>query len=88
MTRASSLSPSTSIFSSMIDNKEDNAKRGCEGLVKELELPLPETNAMVGAEGFSILALVLTTMRPFCIFSNTINIVYLCAKIIQSCPSN
>ena len=62
MTRASSLSPSTSIFSSVIDNKEDNAKRGCEGLVKELELPLPETNAMVGAEGFSILGLVLMSI--------------------------
>jgi len=45
--------------SSMIDNKEDTAKRGYEGLVKELELPLPETNTMVGAEGFSMLARVL-----------------------------
>jgi hypothetical protein len=56
MTKASSLSPSASICSSVTDTKEDKAKEGCEGLAKELELPLPETKAMVGTDGFSILA--------------------------------
>jgi hypothetical protein len=38
------------------NTKEDKAKEACEGLAKELEPPVPETKAMVGAKGFSILA--------------------------------
>jgi len=48
-------STSASICSSIIDTKEDKAKEIYEGLVKELE-PLPETKAIVGVEGFLILA--------------------------------
>jgi len=39
----------------MIDTKEDKANDICEELAKELE-PLPETKAIVGAEGFLIFA--------------------------------
>jgi hypothetical protein len=39
----------------MIDTKEDKANNICEGLAKELK-PLPETKAIVSAEGFLILA--------------------------------
>jgi hypothetical protein len=39
----------------MIDTKEDKANDICEGLAEELEL-LPETKAIVGANGFLILA--------------------------------
>jgi hypothetical protein len=39
----------------VIDTKEEKAKDTCEGLTKELE-PLPETKAIVGAEGFLSLA--------------------------------
>jgi hypothetical protein len=55
MTSASSSSPSASICSSVIDTKEDKAKEIYEGLAEELE-PLPKTKAIVGAEGFLILA--------------------------------
>jgi hypothetical protein len=37
----------------VIDTKEDKAKDTYEELAKELE-PLPETKAIVGAEGFLI----------------------------------
>jgi hypothetical protein len=56
MTNVSSSSPSASICSSITDIKEDKAKEACEGSIKELEPPLPETKAMVGAERFSSLA--------------------------------
>jgi hypothetical protein len=39
----------------MTYTKEDKAKDTCEGLAKELK-PLPETKAIVGAEGFLSLA--------------------------------
>jgi hypothetical protein len=39
----------------MTDTKEDKAKDTCDGLAKELE-SLPETKAIVGAEGFLSLA--------------------------------
>ena len=52
MIRDSSWSPSASTYSSVTDTKEDRAKKACEGLAKELELPLPEIKAIVGADGF------------------------------------
>jgi hypothetical protein len=39
----------------MTDTKEDKANNIYEGLAEELE-PLPKTKAIVGAEGFLILA--------------------------------
>jgi hypothetical protein len=39
----------------MTYTKEDKANDICEGLAKELE-PLPETKAIVSADGFLILA--------------------------------
>ena len=50
MTKASSSSPRHSNCSSVTCTREDKAKL-CEGLAVELELVLPETKAMVGAEG-------------------------------------
>jgi len=47
MTNASSSSPSTSSCSFETEAKEDKANKSCEVLVKELELPVPVTNAMV-----------------------------------------
>jgi hypothetical protein len=38
----------------MTDTKENKGNDNCEGLAEELE-PLPETKAIVGAEGFLIL---------------------------------
>jgi hypothetical protein len=55
MTNASLSSSRASNCSSMIDIKEDKANDICEGLAKELD-PLPKTKAIVGAEGFLILA--------------------------------
>src|SRR5579859_2220366 len=55
MTSASSSSPSDSICSSVTCTSEDKAKQG-EVLAIELELALPETKAMEGAEGFWSLA--------------------------------
>ena len=55
MTSASSSSPRTSNYSSVIETKEDKANDIYEGLAEELE-PLPETKAIVGVEGFLILA--------------------------------
>ena len=55
MTSANSSSPRASNCSSMIDTKEDKANDICEELAEELE-PLPETKAIVGVEGFLILA--------------------------------
>jgi hypothetical protein len=52
-TSASSSSPRLSTCSSVIDNKEDSANIAGEELEAE---PPPETRAMVGALGFSILA--------------------------------
>jgi hypothetical protein len=43
--------PRASNCSSVTDTKEDKANDICKGLAKELE-PLPETKAIVGAEGF------------------------------------
>jgi hypothetical protein len=55
MTSASSSSLTASICSSVTDTREDKAKKIYEGLAEELE-PLPKTKAMVGADGFLILA--------------------------------
>jgi hypothetical protein len=51
-TNASSSSPRHSTCSSVIDNIEDRVNKVGEGLEAE---PPPETRAMVGAPGFSIL---------------------------------
>jgi hypothetical protein len=55
MINARSSSPRASNYSSVIDTKEDKANDIYEGLAKELE-PLPQTKAIVGAEGFLSLA--------------------------------
>ena len=47
---------STSSCSSETETKKDKAKKDCEVLVKELEPPIPVTNAMVLVEGLSSLA--------------------------------
>jgi hypothetical protein len=54
MISASSPSLSASICFSVTETKEDKTKEACEGLAKEP--PVPETKAIVGAEGFSIFA--------------------------------
>jgi hypothetical protein len=51
MINASSSSPKLSNCFSVTDTKEDKAEDIYEGLAKELE-PLPETKAIVSAEGF------------------------------------
>jgi hypothetical protein len=48
-----------SIYSFVIDNKEDKANIASEGLEEE---PPPETRARMGALGFSILARVLRSI--------------------------
>jgi hypothetical protein len=55
MINASSSSPRLSICSFVTYTKEDKAKDTCEELAKELE-SLPETKAIVSAEGFLNLA--------------------------------
>jgi hypothetical protein len=47
--------PKASNYFTMIDTKEDKANNIYEGLAEEFE-SLPETRAIVGAEGFLILA--------------------------------
>jgi hypothetical protein len=55
MTNASSSSPRASNCSSLTDTKEDKTNDICEGLAKELE-QLPKSKAIVGVEGFLMLA--------------------------------
>jgi hypothetical protein len=55
MTNASSSSLRASNCSSVTDTKEDMANEISKGLAEELE-SLPETKAIVGVEGFLILA--------------------------------
>jgi hypothetical protein len=52
-TRARSSSPRLSTCSSLIDNKEDKENIAGQGLEEE---PPPDTRALVGAPGFSILS--------------------------------